>query len=85
MTFEEWMNANGSICPIEWRYGELVWNAALDEAARTCEKISASHLNSGRYVSVVADHSVRAGGQADGAGQCFWAITDLKSKLGACK
>jgi hypothetical protein len=37
MTFDEWIDANGSICPVEARYAQLVWNAALEEAAKACE------------------------------------------------
>jgi len=41
---------------------------------RLCDEIADRHLSSGRYVSVVADHSTRAGGQVDGAEECARAI-----------
>lgn len=49
---------------------ERARQAALIEAAELCEQIADKHLSSGRYVSVVADHAVRAGGQVDGAEEC---------------
>lgn len=42
--------------------------------ARVCDDIEEKHLQSGRYASVIADHSVRAGGQVDGAKECAAAI-----------
>ena len=45
-----------------------------ERCAKLCDDISERHLRSGRYVSVVADHAVRAGGQVDGADECARAI-----------
>lgn len=56
--------------------------AERERIAKLCEDIAERHLRSGRYVSVVADHSVRAGGQVDGAEECAAAIraVDTPSK-----
>lgn len=58
----------------------IAWGAAAESTkercAKVCEAVAERHLSSGRYVSVVADHSVRAGGQVDGAEECARAIRD---------
>ena len=65
------------------RYGDraaasIAWSAAAERTkercAQLCDEIAERHLSSGRYVSVVADHSTRAGGQVDGAEECARAI-----------
>ena len=48
--------------------------AERERCAKLCDDISERHQRSGRYVSVVADHAVRAGGQVDGADECARAI-----------
>jgi hypothetical protein len=50
-----------------------------ERCAIVCEQIAKRHLQSGRYVSAVADHSVRAGGQVDGAEECARAIRTTKA------
>lgn len=74
--------------------GDSAFRTALQEAARlgaeiereacakVCEDIAEAHLRSGRYSSVVADHSVRAGGQVDGAEECAEAIRARAGKEG---
>jgi hypothetical protein len=52
----------------------IAWQAAREQSALACERVAEKHLNSGRYVSVIADHSTRAGGQVDGAEECAKAI-----------
>jgi hypothetical protein len=55
-------------------YATAAVAAERERCARICDDIAKRHLCSGRYTSVVADHSVRAGGQVDGAEECAAAI-----------
>jgi hypothetical protein len=55
-------------------YAAAAVAAERERCARICDDIAKRHLCSGRYTSVVADHSVRAGGQVDGAEECAAAI-----------
>jgi hypothetical protein len=62
----------------------LAYGRAVAEAcAVKCETISDRHLSSGRYCSVIGDHSVRAGGQADGASECAAAIREMAKAISA--
>ncbi len=54
--------------------GRAFADAERERCAKLCDDISERHQRSGRYVSVVADHAVRAGGQVDGADECARAI-----------
>ena len=56
------------------RLVEAACAAQREQCAKLCEQIATQHLSSGRYLSVIADHSVRAGGQVDGAEECARAI-----------
>jgi hypothetical protein len=48
--------------------------AERERCAKVCDAIADRHLSSGRYSSIIADHSLRAGGQVDGAEECAKAI-----------
>jgi hypothetical protein len=55
-------------------YAEQEVARERERCAKVCDDIAEAHQRSGRYVSVVADHSVRAGGQVDGAEECARSI-----------
>lgn len=59
-------------------YGQACAEAEREANAQLCEQIAVEHLSSGRYVSVIADLSVRAGGKGDGASECAAAIRSRK-------
>ena len=64
------------------RWAWMAWQAGQaamrERLAVLCEEIGDKHLASGRYASVIADASVRAGGQVDGAYECARSIRDGK-------
>lgn len=71
-------NAAGGIYATSiYDFAHAVASLTLERCAEICEGVAEKHLTSGRYASVVADHSVRAGGQADGANECANAICAL--------
>ena len=53
-----------------WEIYQAATAAAIERCAKVCESVAERHLTSGRYISAVADHSIRAGGQVDGAEEC---------------
>jgi len=61
---------------LKWFIWQIAIRACASECARMCKDIAERHVCSGRYVSDVAEHSVFAAGQADGAEECATAICE---------